>query len=358
VSATDRSRTRWAHLLSFRNVSALYLLIALFVLYSFWVGDTFLTSTTLKSLLVEQSVTAMAAIALVIPLAAGAIDLSIAMVLGTGSVVVAWLMGDHGWAMVPAIVATLAVGLAIGAINALSVVRFRINSLIATLAMFSILTALGNALTNGDQLIGLTPAFQDLASTEIAGIGMPVFYLLIVALIVWYVLEHTPVGRRVYATGGNTEAARLAGVKTGRIVAGAFVAAAIVATLAGMLATARAGSATSTSGVGYLLPVFAGAFLGATQFRGGQFNVWGTVLAVYVLAVGVKGLELAGAPYWLPDLFNGVALLIAVGLANVQTRLRSKESERDVERADAGTGAPMAAAAADAPHSGVVSGNG
>lgn len=326
------ARHRWMRALSFRNISAVYLLLALFVLYSLWVGDTFLTTTTLRSLLVEQSVVAMAAVALVIPLAAGAIDLSIAMVLGTGALFVAWLMGTHGWGTVPAIAATLGVGAGIGAINAISVVRFRINSLIATLAMFSMLTALGNALTDGDQLIGLTPFFQDLGSTEILGVGLPVLYLAVVALIVWYVLEHTPVGRRVYATGGNAEAARLTGVHTGRIVAGSFVAAAIVATLAGMLATARAGSATSTTGVGYLLPVFAGAYLGATQLRNGQFNVWGTVLAVYVLAVGVKGLELAGAPYWLPDLFNGAALLVAVGLANVQRSIRTRESERELDR--------------------------
>ena len=69
---------------------------------------------------------------------------------------------------------------------------------------------------------------------------------------------------------------------------------------------------------GYLLPAFAAVFLGSTQFRGGRFNIWGTVVAVYVLAVGVKGLQLAGAPVWIPDLFNGVALLLAVGFAQVQ----------------------------------------
>jgi ribose transport system permease protein len=70
-----------------------------------------------------------------------------------------------------------------------------------------------------------------------------------------------------------------------------------------------------TVGPGYLLPVIAAVFLGSTQFRGGRFNIWGTVVAAYVLAVGVKGLQLAGLPIWIPDLFNGAALLLAVGLA-------------------------------------------
>jgi ribose transport system permease protein len=75
-------------------------------------------------------------------------------------------------------------------------------------------------------------------------------------------------------------------------------------------------------GPSYLLPTFSAAFLGSTQFRGGRFNVWGTVIAVYVLATGVKGLQLAGAPLWIPDLFNGVALIIAVGLAKYQRTAR------------------------------------
>jgi ribose transport system permease protein len=85
-------------------------------------------------------------------------------------------------------------------------------------------------------------------------------------------------------------------------------------------------------GAGYLLPAFAAAFLGSTQIRNGQFNVWGTILAVYVLAVGVKGLQLAGAPIWLPDLFNGVALAVAVGLARWRRRPGVPRARRSLRR--------------------------
>ena len=128
-------------------------------------------------------------------------------------------------------------------------------------------------------------------------------------------LERTPIGRRVYATGSNPRAAALAGIRTSRVLLGALVTGGVVAALAGLLETSQIGAGDPTIGPGFLLPVIAAVFLGSTQFRGGRFNIWGTVVATYVLAVGVKGLQLAGLPVWIPDLFNGAALLIAVGLA-------------------------------------------
>ena len=95
-----------------------------------------------------------------------------------------------------------------------------------------------------------------------------------------------------------------------------------IAALAGLLTSAQLAVGDPTVGPGYLLPAYAAAFLGSTQFHGGRYNVWGTVIAVLVLAVGVKGLQLAGAPVWIPDLFNGVALLLAVGLSKYQRTAR------------------------------------
>lgn len=164
--------------------------------------------------------------------------------------------------------------------------------------------------------------------------------MLAVAAVAWFVLERTPAGRRIYATGGNPDAARLAGVRTGAVVICALVACGGIAALAGTLVSARLGTGDPTVGVSYLLPAFSAAFLGSTQFRGGRFNVWGTVVAVYVLATGVKGLQLAGAPTWIPDLFNGVALLLAVAMARLErTAGRASAIRRALRR---GAGGPAA----------------
>ncbi|MEN3280880.1 MAG: ribose transport system permease protein [Solirubrobacteraceae bacterium] len=325
--------TRLARALSFRNVSALYVGVGFVVLFSIWIPDTFWTATTWKTLISEQAIVGIAAVGLVVPLAAGAYDLSIGMAVGLGSMIVAWLIGDHGTPMVLAIVASVAAGCAVGVINGAMVTRFNIDSFIATLAMTSVLTAVVTAISGGEQIIGLPESFSNIASNEILGIALPVYMMLAIALAVWYVLEHTPPGRRTYATGGNAEAARLTGVRTRLIVVVALIVGSGVAAFAGVLVTARSAASSPDVGAGYLLPAFAAAFLGSTQIRNGQFNVWGTILAVYVLAIGVKGLQLAGAPIWLPDLFNGVALAIAVGLARWRRRPRPAARARRSGRA-------------------------
>jgi ribose transport system permease protein len=235
--------------------------------------------------------------------------------------------------MVLAILAAVIAGCAVGVINGAMVTRFNIDSFIATLAMTSVLTAVVTAISGGEQIIGLPESFSNIASNEILGITLPVYIMLAIALVVWYVLEHTPPGRRTYATGGNAEAARLTGVRTRLIVVVALIVGSGVAAFAGVLVTARSAASSPDVGAGYLLPAFAAAFLGSTQIRNGQFNVWGTILAVYVLAIGVKGLQLAGAPIWLPDLFNGVALAIAVGLARWRRRPRAAARARRSGRA-------------------------
>jgi ribose transport system permease protein len=123
----------------------------------------------------------------------------------------------------------------------------------------------------------------------------------------------------MYATGGNTEAARLTGVRTGKWTWTALVLSATVSGIAGVLYASIAGPSL-TYGPALLLPAFAAAFLGSTQFRPGRFNVWGTVVAVYVLAIGVKGLSFVTSVQWLNDMFNGVALVAAVAFAGWRQR--------------------------------------
>lgn len=305
-----------------RNVSALYVGIGFFVLFSIWVPDLFLTSTTFRSLLTQQALVAIVAIGIVLPLAAGAYDLSVGLALGTGAMVCAWLIGDHGMAVAPAVILSVLSGTGIGLLNSALVTLLNVDSFIATLATTSMLTALVNAVSDGQQIIGLPDSLQQISNTQVLGINLPVYMLIVLACVLWYLLEHTPVGRRIYATGGNPEAARLAGVRVRLVTAATLVAGSSIAAFAGVLLTAQTGASAPDVGPGYLLPAFSAAFLGSTQIRNGMFNVWGTVLAVYVLAIGVKGLQLAGAPVWLPDLFNGVALAIAVAAAKWQGKPR------------------------------------
>ena len=301
-----------------QRAAALYVFALIFLIFSLWVPSTFLTGTTWKTLVDNGAITAIVSIALVLPVSAGVFDLAIGAEVGFGGILVAWFLIHTGIPMVPAIVLTLVAGAIIGLGSALLITKIKIDSFIATLGVSSLLAAGVTWVSGGEQIVGLDSSFQKLGTTQILGLTLPVYLMLVVALVVWYVLERTPVGRRIYATGGNLEATRLAGVNTSAVIIGTLVGCGVLAAGAGLLISSNIATGDPTIGPPYLLPAFSAVFLGSTQFRQGRFNVWGTVLSVYVLAAGVKGLQLAGAPVWLPDLFNGLALLIAVGFAQYE----------------------------------------
>jgi ribose transport system permease protein len=337
IGATDSAPAKrvWAAL-SFRNISALYIFAALFVLFALWVPETFLTTGVWRSLLANSALTALVAIAVTIPLSAGVFNLAVGTEVGTAAILAAWLLEKQGLGVVPAVVLTLVAGCVIGAASGALIVRAKIDSFIATLGMSSILLALIAWISGGQQILNLPSSFQSLATNELLGLAYPVWIMLAVGLVVWYVLQRTPTGRRLYATGGNINAARLAGVPTGRVIVLSLVSCGGIAALAGTLTSAQLAVGDPTVGPGYLLPAYAAAFLGSTQFHGGRYNVWGSVIAVLVLAVGVKGLQLAGAPVWIPDLFNGTALLVAVGMSKYQrTARRSAAVARILRRSGA-----------------------
>jgi ribose transport system permease protein len=228
-----------------------------------------------------------------------------------------------------AIVIVLCMGLAVGLVNGLLIVHFRITSVVATLGMSSILQAVDDKITDGQFITPMPASFTDLTAGSPLGIPTPFIILIVVAMLVWYVLEHTPLGRRMVATGAGRDAARLAGTNVGQMQVVGLVISSVLASLAGLMLVANVGSAAPDSGPAYLLPVFAAVYLGATQIKPGRFNVWGTIVALYVLATGVKGLQLAGGEFWVSSLFNGVALILAVGIAvSAQGQGRSRARRR------------------------------
>ncbi|MFL5846637.1 MAG: ABC transporter permease [Solirubrobacteraceae bacterium] len=297
--------------------SGVYLFGVLFVLFALWVPDSFLTWTTVQGVASDQAVTALVALAIVIPLITNTYDLSVGAMLGFALVFLSYLTekSDIPTGFLAAIV--LVACALLGCITAILVVYVGVNSFIASLAMSSILSAIALLLSDGGQqiLAQTGTAFQDAGRAQPLGIPISFIYVIVLAVVLWYLFEHTPLGRRFYAVGGNERAARLTGIDTGRIVFASLVASAVIAGFAGVLLTSKLGISDVTLGPSQLLPAFAAAFLGATQIKAGRVNVWGTVLAVYVLATGIKGFQLAGANSWVNDMFYGVALAGAVAMA-------------------------------------------
>ena len=238
-----------------------------------------------------QAVQAMIALGVLVPLIAGAYDLSVGAVANLTAVIVVNLQVSDHWAVAPAIVAGVLCGVVVGAVNGLFVVKLKINSFIATLASGSIVVALETIVSGNNQpLPPSNSTWLNITQTTVFGFQIVFVYLIVLAIILWWVLEHTPVGRYLYATGSNAEAARLSGVRTDKWTWMSLVVSGTVAGLAGVLYASTVGSPSLTFGPALLL-AFAAAFLGFTQIKPGRFNVWGSVIAIYVLATGVQGFE-------------------------------------------------------------------
>jgi ribose transport system permease protein len=325
--------------------SGIYLWLIFVALFAIWIPGTFLKVATAQSVAQEEAITLVLGLGALVSMSAGQFDLSLASNLGFGTCLCIKLVAaGHVPGVEAAVITILACG-AVGALNAAVVVGAGIDSFIATLGTSSVILAL-TEIVAGELYVGpVHQGFSTFVTWQPLGVPVLALYALMAAVVVWYVLEHTPVGRRVYATGANPDTARLSGIPIRRYKIGSLVICGLVAGLAAVLEAAEIQTANASVGSSFLLPTFAAVFLSATQVKPGRFNVWGMVVAIVLIATGEKGLELAGLPLWITDMFDGVALLLAVGTSLYFQRRRTTRATRRV-RARAG-----AEPAGDAPQS-------
>ncbi len=307
--------------LAFDKIGAVYVLIAIAIVFTIWVPNTFPNLTTAKQIFNTNALTALAALSITIPLAARVFDLSFAYTMTLTGVIAAHFIAV-GVPLVPALALGLGAGVLIGVINATVVVVLKIDSFIGTLATGSLIQALITMATGGTSIINvrLDGAFSKIAQPTLAGFQYPFFYVIVVAVAMWFLLEHTATGRRLYATGFNPDAARLAGVRVDRLRFMSLVASGTLAGASGLVLASSISSGSPTAGTAYLLPAFAAAFLGATQLKHGRFNAGGTLIAVLLLGTGTTGLALANAPQWSADMFVGVVLIASLAVTGIQRR--------------------------------------
>jgi len=308
--------------LSVRKIGALYVLVLICVIFSFWAPATFPTVATVKQVLDSNSVTMLAALALVVPLAARTFDLSFAYTMSLSGCTSAYFVVSHNMSVLEASVLGMLAALLIGVVNGFVVVVMRIDSFIGTLATGSLVEAFITFFTNDTSINSakLAGGFSDLGQYSFAGITWQVVYALVLAAGLWIFMEYTATGRRLYAAGFNPEAARLANIRVNKLRFCSLLVSATIAGFAGLVLASELSSGSPSAGTDYLLPAFAAVFLGATQFKSGRFNAWGTVLAVLMLGTGVVGLGLANAPSWAADMFTGVVLIAALAVTGLQRR--------------------------------------
>jgi ribose transport system permease protein len=319
AAAQKRSRSLPADLLE--RYALLGVWVVVVIVFGILRPDTFLTTSNFSTIFGSQAILVVLTLALLPPLTAGDYDLSVAATMTLACMTLAIVNVNHGWSIGAAIAAALAVGLLVGAINGAIVVLLEIDSLIATLGTSTFISGVILWISNSQTVSGVSETLIDYVVVKrFLSIPLAFYYGIALGLIMFYVFEYMPVGRRLLFVGRGRSVSRLSGIHVLRLRWGAFIVSGVISAFAGVLYAGTLGSADPTSGLSFLLPAFAAAFLGATTIMPGRFNPIGSIAAVYFLVTGITGLQLLGVQTFVQQLFYGGALVLAVALSQLARR--------------------------------------
>lgn len=318
VKTADMTKTPTNYARQFERVALLLVWALTIGLFTFLIPNNFLNWGNFSIMFASYAPAALLALAIIIPLTAGDYDLSVGATLtlsaSTIGVLNVWQQMPIGWVLV----IVLLMGLGVGLFHSLFIIYFRVPSLVVTLGSTSLMSGIVQLITNSSTIGGIDNSLIMAAvGYRLFGIPYAFYYALAAALVMWYIFDFMPLGRRLLFVGRGREVARLNGISVNKVRVGALCMSAVLASAAGILYAGVLGSADPYSGLNYLLPAFAAAFLGATTIQPGRFNPWGTIVAVYFLATGITGLSMLGIPLWVTNVFNGGALILAVTISQI-----------------------------------------
>jgi simple sugar transport system permease protein len=299
-----------------RELVLLPVIVATFIIGAV-VAPSFLTlGNILDNVLVGSAVLGMVVIAESVILISGHFDLSLESVVGLAPMLAAWLvvpaaLGGSGLELPPvaAIAVMFALSIVIGLINGLLIAVLKLNAFIVTLAMLILLRGLTMGISGGQTLSGLPDAFTFLGGTYILGISIQVWIVVVAFVLAAICMRHHPVGRRIYAMGGNNDAARAAGINTTRLTIGVLVLGAVLAALAGLMLTGRIASVTADQGSNMIFTVFAAAVIGGISLNGGRGTMIGAGTGVLLLGTIENILTLSNVPsFWINAVYGAIIL--------------------------------------------------
>lgn len=298
---------------------ATILLVAVFSVLS----PVFLTASNFANILRDAALPTIVAVGLTVCLVMNDYDLSIGATSSFATMLVSVLVAQNSMMLAAGLVITMLAGLVVGLVNGAFVAYAGLSALVVTIAVGSILNGLEFVVSGNNQIYGGYPAgFMAFARGNTGPISNLVIVAAAIVVLFWLVLERTALGRNMRAIGGNSEAARFAGVNIRRTRALGFILCALAATFAGMLYAGKQGVAYPLTGLNVLLPSYAAAFIGAAMFKLGEFNVPGTVIGVLITGITANGLLLLSVPAYGAYLLQGAILLVALLFARVVAKRR------------------------------------
>ncbi|WP_083875558.1 ABC transporter permease [Gracilibacillus halophilus] len=306
----------------FKNPEILTLLGFLVLCFIFSIiSSEFLTATNITNILRQVSINGILAVGMTFVILTSGIDLSVGSVMAFTGTIMAGLMINNGLPPILAIIAGILLGALLGYINGSFVAYAKIPAIIVTLAMMETARGLALLYTGGYPLSGVPDSFTFIGRGYVLGIPMPVIIMIAVYLIAYLMLNHLPLGRYIYAIGGNEEAVRLSGIKVKRIKSLVYLISGVTASISGLIMTSRLASGQPTAGVTYELDAIAAVVLGGTAISGGRGHIFGTFLGALLLGVLSNGLNLIGVSPYLQRVLKGV---IIVGAIYYSSKMKDK----------------------------------
>lgn len=301
-------------------------LLAMIVTFSILSPGAFPTVGNFTNVLNQASLAMIIAGGLTLAVVVGELDLSIGFAASLHGILITGLVVHDKLSIPLAVIIVIALGAVIGLVNGFIVTKVKVNSVIATLGVGTILTGLAFAYSAGVPIVaGVPEAFLQLSLGRwLFGIPNNIIVMIVVLGGLWVLVERTPLGQEIQAVGGNAVAARLAGVNVDRIKILGFVISGMCAALTGILLASRLGSGTASAADSYLLTAFAAVFLGSATLRDGEFHVLGTLVGALIIAFGFNGLNIFGAPTFSQYVLQGAILIIAVGMASLGRSLAER----------------------------------
>lgn len=291
------------------------------IVFSLARPDTFPTGDNAKSILTLAAPSLIVAAGLTVVLVMQDFDLSFGAMIGLSGGAATYLMTEGGWSWQLALLAALLLGVAGGLVSGFVVAYLGGASFIITLAMGTVFTGVEFAMTKQDTVFGGIPdGYAKIAGSDFLGFNNQIWIAAVIAIGVWLLLDRTEIGRYMYAIGGNSEAARLSGLRVRPLRVFGFVVVGLAAAAVGILITSQAAAYSPNQGTSYLLPAFAAAFLGAAVFRPGEFNLPGTVVGVLFLGVIQTGLTMLDLETYVINLVQGTILVSAVLVSRLGQR--------------------------------------
>ncbi len=294
-------------------------LVAMIAAFSVLSPHAFPTTGNFINVLNQASLAMIIAAGLTLAVIVGELDLTIGFAASLHGILVTGLIVADHLPIPVAILIVLAAGALIGLINGFIVTKIRVNSVIATLGVGTILTGLAFAYSAGVPIVAGVPEefLQISLGRWLYGIPNNIIIMVCVLGVLWLLVERTSLGQEIQAVGGNPGAARLTGIDVDRIKILGFVISGVCAALTGVLLASRLGSGTASAGDSYLLTAFAAVFLGSATLRDGEFHIIGTLIGALIIAFGFNGLNIFGAPTFSQYVLQGAILIVAVGLSSL-----------------------------------------